>query len=567
MSKITLKFRDIFAKMGKTAVEVSAETGLNRNTINSLFNGKVDGVKFSTIEKICSAYGLSVDDLIAIESGQEKVSNTTKSKDLGFGDIYKQEGEIFPFTAWTWMVLSNRSLEPYFDYNLGKLACYYKEKYGEVFWDKNLLSKLANNAFEKYSDHKKLNELFDHYLYQSKRVEEMYLAHSEDFVVGLSEVELVNFYKELWNSYERFWFPSLFIDSFDSGTDQEIIRLLSKRYKLSSEEVVVLTTPSNMTFGDERKYALLKIAKELINKGVDKKDKIKKYVESSNDVEEYIRNFDYYKSNYAKIEHISIEEVVDELYTYIKKQDQFKKEYEELLNYEKDHDKEKEDILKSKKLKDNPLYFFEILTYWREHRKKINLMGIHLLHYIMSSVESKTGIPKKYVAYMGHEELESVLRGFVGYEILKDRYENGVLVSIDGEKIRLYTDNEASSLHEQLDEKINKSTDSETINGQVASQGFAKGIAKVVLDTSEFDKFEEGDILVTGMTRPEFVPLMKKAAGIVTNEGGITCHAAIVSRELGKPCIIGTQNATKVIKDGDMVEVRSHHGTVRIIRN
>jgi pyruvate,water dikinase len=67
------------------------------------------------------------------------------------------------------------------------------------------------------------------------------------------------------------------------------------------------------------------------------------------------------------------------------------------------------------------------------------------------------------------------------------------------------------------------------------------------------------------MTRPEFVPLMKKAAGIVTDEGGITCHAAIISRELGKPCIIGTQTATQIIKDGDLVEVRANHGTVRIL--
>ena len=70
---------------------------------------------------------------------------------------------------------------------------------------------------------------------------------------------------------------------------------------------------------------------------------------------------------------------------------------------------------------------------------------------------------------------------------------------------------------------------------------------------------------MTPMTRPEFLPLMKKAKAIITDEGGITCHAAIVSRELGIPCIIGTKIATKVLKDNDLVEVDAEKGIVRKI--
>ena len=67
------------------------------------------------------------------------------------------------------------------------------------------------------------------------------------------------------------------------------------------------------------------------------------------------------------------------------------------------------------------------------------------------------------------------------------------------------------------------------------------------------------------MTRPEYLPAMKKAAGFITDEGGITCHAAIVAREMRKPCVIGTKNATKVIKDGDLVEVKASHGQIIIL--
>lgn len=93
--------------------------------------------------------------------------------------------------------------------------------------------------------------------------------------------------------------------------------------------------------------------------------------------------------------------------------------------------------------------------------------------------------------------------------------------------------------------------------------GYGKGRVKIVLSRNDFNKFKDGDILVVPMTTPEFVPLMKKAAAIITDEGGISCHAAIISRELGKPCIIGTKIATQVLKDGDMVEVDADRGVVK----
>ena len=91
----------------------------------------------------------------------------------------------------------------------------------------------------------------------------------------------------------------------------------------------------------------------------------------------------------------------------------------------------------------------------------------------------------------------------------------------------------------------------------------AKGKVKIVFNREELGKVEQGDILVAPMTTPWYLPAIKKAVAIITDEGGITCHAAIVSRELGVPCIIGTKIATKVLKDGDFVEVNAHKGVVR----
>lgn len=108
--------------------------------------------------------------------------------------------------------------------------------------------------------------------------------------------------------------------------------------------------------------------------------------------------------------------------------------------------------------------------------------------------------------------------------------------------------------------------ESSELKGNIGCKGFVvSGIIKVIHSQTDFGNFNDGDILVTSMTRPEFVPLMKKASAVITDEGGVTCHAAIVSRELGVPCIIGTKIATQFFKDGDLVEVDANKGIVKKI--
>lgn len=98
------------------------------------------------------------------------------------------------------------------------------------------------------------------------------------------------------------------------------------------------------------------------------------------------------------------------------------------------------------------------------------------------------------------------------------------------------------------------------VEGRSVGQLVGKGKAKVLKDISEMSKIQEGDVLVTGMTDPDWEPIMKKSSAIVTDRGGRTCHAAIVARELGIPAIVGCGNATTVIKDGQDVTVSCAEG-------
>ncbi len=107
------------------------------------------------------------------------------------------------------------------------------------------------------------------------------------------------------------------------------------------------------------------------------------------------------------------------------------------------------------------------------------------------------------------------------------------------------------------------SVDADEVHGQVSFRGKVRGRVKVVRFAEETSKVEEGDILVAQMTFPGYLPAMRKAAAFVTDEGGITCHASIIAREMKKPCIVGTEIATQVFSDGDLVLVDAEKGIVR----
>src|SRR3989338_10121310 len=108
--------------------------------------------------------------------------------------------------------------------------------------------------------------------------------------------------------------------------------------------------------------------------------------------------------------------------------------------------------------------------------------------------------------------------------------------------------------------------EAEEVSGVVAHKGFATGIVRILHTAADMPKVKDGDIIVTNMTNPSYIAAMRRAAAFVTDEGGITCHAPIIARELKKPCIIGTKIATKVLKDGDIVEVDANIGVVKILK-
>ncbi len=206
----------------------------------------------------------------------------------------------------------------------------------------------------------------------------------------------------------------------------------------------------------------------------------------------------------------------------------------------------------------------EIFVKWQDQRKIYTLTFVTLQSKILAEISKRTGISYNILRYINSKEIKGILEGKFNIADLEERKKSSLFVYRNGEIVSIISGYES----EKFTRKVShiETGNVKEIKGMVASLGIAKGRIKIIMSAKNIDKVKEGDILVAPMTRPEHLLGMKKAAAIVTDDGGITCHAAIVSREFGEPGIIGTRVATKVLKDGDLVEVDANKGIVKILK-
>lgn len=189
--------------------------------------------------------------------------------------------------------------------------------------------------------------------------------------------------------------------------------------------------------------------------------------------------------------------------------------------------------------------------------------GAILRNDLLPTISRQIGISVNDLRYLYYWEILDLLRGKKIKLIESLNRRNGFGLFVIGDKVQSLSANEVDDLKKKI---IIKNSLTQKIEGHVACRGKVVGLVKIVNNVNDIYKFKEGDILVTAMTTPDYISIMKKAAAFVTDEGGISCHAAIVAREMGKPCIIGTKIVTKTLRDGDKVEVDAYVGVVKILK-
>ncbi len=381
---------------------------------------------------------------------------------------------------------------------------------------------------------------------------------------SLSKNALAKEWKHFYSLGKSRFTSSAIIDHFALGTDQIIRDRLRKEVfaaeagkKLKETEFndifSVLTAPIHQSFINQAEIELLRI-------GMGK---------SRETLLQFSQRYSWLHNNYYESITLTPAYFQKELHAWKKSGKSLSHECASLEDTPKRNAERKRTMMKKFRISQGLrtlLTISEDFSWWQDERKRATYRNIQVGSIFLKEVARRTGYTVEELKYCVASEIISVLeKKLPSRKDLRSRVK-GCVVLATREGYTIHTGKDIQLIRKSmfLDQQLDSVQD---VRGLSACVGRAVGTVKVVLSATEIAKVQKGDILISVMTRPDYITAMRKAAAIVTNEGGITSHAAIVSRELGIPCIIGTKIATEVFHDGDLVEVNANHGWIRKVQS
>jgi phosphohistidine swiveling domain-containing protein len=367
-----------------------------------------------------------------------------------------------------------------------------------------------------------------------------------------SNQKLIGLFLKFNQALDQLWaygyLPFIVFDSFEEVAKKKILPKLKDKNKFFLTLNALAWTPKKL-FTFQAKEELIKLALKI--KNVKNIPKFKKQIQNYQNKFRFIKSWIYIYHPYTK------EEIIREIKNLLKRGP--RKELENLKIRDdlakKNYQTAIREIKPDKEIT-NLINLLSEYCFWHTHKMEMITQINYELYPLFKEIGKRYGLSYDEVIELTPEEIEN--GKFDKKEITKRKKANGVL--IENERLTIVTGKDIEKLKEK--EEIEKT---EVLKGLSANPGFAKGTAKVILGAYGKQKIRKGQILVTTMTSTHMVPQISKSAAIVTDEGGILCHAAIISRELNKPCIIGTKIATSVFKDGDRISVDANRGVVKKI--
>lgn len=246
-----------------------------------------------------------------------------------------------------------------------------------------------------------------------------------------------------------------------------------------------------------------------------------------------------------------------------------KEDFEKFLKESKDRlsslEKEKKQIVSKYKLTKEEMKWCQIgadIVYIKYFRKGIFAESYYSVEFLLEEIGKRIKCQRKHVANMfGYEVLAALKTGVFPKSVVEERVKDSVLLT-DAKLSQCFRSKVVKGKYKIREEDY---SESEMLKRQIAYKGNVTGKVTIVNVIEDMKKMNDGDVLVSRSTNPSLLPAMRQSSAFVTDAGGLTCHAAIVAREMKKPCVVGTKNATKLLKDGMKVEVDADNGIVRIL--
>lgn len=453
---------------------------------------------------------------------------------------------------------SRRYFEPYYKNksHIIEFVLLNKEE-GYGYLSRTKLDKISEEVFCEYWENpNSLKSRKKEFFKLSMKINRFYNLLSNDYIAKNSIEKLIPLCQKI---IDLEWSANSLLLFTISLEKEWVIKFLNKKSKLLKDEIDNVwknaSNPISESFDRRKEIILLNMIKD--KKKVDDIIELIQYASTGYYGITSVKKIkEQFKKDYGKISPLKAKELIEKYNKEkLKKQTEYNRWIKGLSNEEK-------------KLVD----YIQFIIKFRDLRKEFMIKAMTCAFRLGEKIIIEAGLDLKYLRCLTFNE---AMMGVDYVKKIKEEIlarENGSMGFVDYEgkvTINLTNFNETKKIidyyytNQNYDNKVGN-----IINGQIGCPG--KIIGKVVLITDlnkHAFKMKRGCILVTGMTRPEFISLMKKASAIITDEGGITCHAAIISRELKIPCIIGTKIATHVLKDGMLVEVNASKGIVKIIKS
>ena len=369
----------------------------------------------------------------------------------------------------------------------------------------------------------------------------------------LSQKELKNYNdQELAQACKQFQAIALplcvygtFFECIDPFTET-LAEQIQHKYRLSKEnageQTAVLSTPNERSFLTQEKVDFLRT------------------ILGEMSISEFQEKYFWFESNYKEAPPLTKQKIQQMISSTHKSITEIQQEIKEVERHEK-FVREQKNKLRATLTTDDRI-LFDLIAYFAhvcDTRKEMMLRCTFVVYALAQEVARRRKIPLATVLLMELAEAIELLEGKkLDLRHIKSR-KKGVVFYWTPAGDNEFINQDAEHLYGAVMQKLLK----EDFKGNVTFNPGTPLQGKVckVLDTKR-DHFEPGSILVTTMTRPDFMHIMRQAKAVITDEGGITCHASIVSRELKIPCIIGTKVATKLLSTGDVIEMDFVNGTV-----
>ena len=357
-----------------------------------------------------------------------------------------------------------------------------------------------------------------------------FLVEKEKELLAAAQGASLNKYLQAYSEYGVVILP---IQQAEGPTEEKITKSLTKKVGAKKTRALMnsLNIPLRDNYYKQEEYDLA----------------------TSDDLQGHVKKYAFLNSRYGQYHPYTVKEVR-------KKLAQFDaSNYVEKRATEKE--KIKQAIIEAREiLESQDQYLVDLMQfviYYRTRRTDVLNRSSFEAHKLLDNSAQAFGLTYEQLLYCLADEvlnddippqdiLEERLRGYDIY------VENGKIVCVHGQ--------ESKEVRKMFAQDLGKTKE---IKGIVASPGEATGKVRVVFTEQDLAELKEGEIIVATMTTPDMVPAMRRAAAIITDEGGITCHAAIISRELRKPCIINAKIATQVLRDREEIRVDANKGNIK----